>query len=83
MSAAPERGRIDASSGVRGGAVAIGLAAVAVICCAAWPLLVALLGGIGFAATLGAGAGVWALTGAGIGGLILRRQRRARETSHS
>lgn len=68
-------------AGGRGGAVGAGVAAVAIVCCAAWPVLLTLLGGISVAAALGVGAGVLALIGGAAGVVVLVRRRRARRTS--
>lgn len=46
---------------IGGGLVALGVAAVAVLCCAGLPLLVGVLGGLALGTVLGVGAGVVAL----------------------
>jgi hypothetical protein len=52
------------------------MAAVIVVCCAAWPILIAVLGGVGVAAALGVAAGVLALIGGVTGAIVLVRHRR-------
>ena len=58
---------------------AVGAAAIAVACCAGLPVVAAVLGGLSFAAILGVGGGLVALTGlVGAIALVIRaRHRRA------
>jgi hypothetical protein len=58
------------------GLAAVGLAAIAVVCCAALPLLAALSGGIAVGAVLGIGAGVLAVIG--LVALVVLHQRSRR-----
>ena len=46
----------------KGGLAAVGLGALAVVCCAGGPLIVALIGGIALGTVLGVGAGVLAVS---------------------
>lgn len=54
----------DEAPGVKHGLTGAAIAAVAVACCAALPLLVALAGGVAIGTLLGIGAGALALGGA-------------------
>jgi uncharacterized protein (DUF58 family) len=55
----------------------VGIAALAVICCGAAPLLLALFGGLAVGAVLGLGAGLIALVTLAALALAARRRRRA------
>jgi len=55
-----------------------GAAVVAILCCAGLPLLSAAVGGLTLGAVFGVGAGVLALAGALVFGLIFLRARRRR-----
>ena len=46
----------------KGGLAAVGLGALAVVCCAGGPLIVALIGGIALGTVFGVGAGVLAVS---------------------
>lgn len=59
-----------------GGLAALGIAAFAVICCAALPLLVALAGGVAIGTVLGIGAGL--VAAALLGSVVVARARRRR-----
>jgi hypothetical protein len=61
----------------RGDLVALGAAAVAVVCCAGLPLLGAAIGGLTAAAVTGLGAG--ALFLAVLAAVLVIRRRRARD----
>lgn len=63
-------------STTRGGLAALGIAAFAVVCCAALPLLAAIAGGAALGAVLGIGAGVVA-AGLLVGLVVVRIRRRA------
>lgn len=63
-------------SAARGGPAAVGIAAFAVVCCAAFPLLAALAGGVALGTILGVGAGL--VAAAVLVGLIVVRARRRR-----
>ncbi len=62
---------------IGGGLVALGVAALAVLCCAGLPLLVGVLGGLALGTVLGAGAGVVALVVLTTAVLVTRRRRAA------
>lgn len=60
-----------------GGLFAVGLAALAVVCCAALPLIVWVVGGLSLAALLGVGGGAaLGVLLVGLGVLALRARRR-------
>ena len=63
----------------KNGVAGIGVAAFAVVCCAALPLLAALIGGL----TAGAVAGIGAGAVAGIGLFVLARSARRRRAGQS
>ncbi len=52
----------DGEASPKGGFAAVGLGALAVVCCAGGPLIVALIGGIALGTVLGVGAGVLAVS---------------------
>jgi hypothetical protein len=60
--------------GARGGMAALAVAGIAVACCAALPLLIALAGGVAVAAVLGVGAGLAAAVL--LGAWVMERNRR-------
>ena len=60
---------------IGGGLVALGVAALAVLCCAGLPLLVAVLGGLALGTVLGVGTGVVALVALVIAVLVARHCR--------
>ena len=62
---------------IGGGVVALGVAALAVLCCAGLPLLVGVLGGLALGTVLGLGAGVVALVVLVTAGLGTRNRRAA------
>jgi len=69
------------NSAAQGGVAALGFGVFAVVCCAAFPLLVALAGGLAIGTVLGVGAGVLAAIVL-VGALAMRwHRRRACETS--
>ncbi|MDQ3647115.1 MAG: hypothetical protein M3433_00750 [Actinomycetota bacterium] len=51
----------EPDSSPRGGLAAVGLGALAVVCCAGGPLIVGVLGGVALGTVLGVGAGVLAV----------------------
>ena len=57
-----------------GGIAAAGLAAFAIVCCAGFPLLVALAGSVAIGTTLGIGAGI--VAAALLSGAVILRSRR-------
>jgi len=68
----PERN----SDGVgAGGLAAVGMAALAVVCCAGGPLLAGVLGGIALGTVLAVGAGVVAILVLVTGVVVMRRRR--------
>lgn len=62
---------------IGGGLVAVGVAALAVVCCAGLPLLVGVLGGLALGTVLGVGAGVVALVVLVTAVFVTRRRRAA------
>jgi hypothetical protein len=60
-------------SPAQGGLAALGVAAFAIVCCAAFPLLAAVAGGVALATILGVGAGVVAVVL--LVGLVVMRVR--------
>ena len=70
-----ERGDGGASPS-QSGLAALGIAAVAIVCCAALPLLAALAGGVALGALLGVGAGVVAAVLL-VGTVVARSRKRA------
>ena len=61
----------------KGGLAAVGLGALAVVCCAGGPLIVALIGGIALGTVFGVGAGVLALSLVAAVVIVRVRGRRA------
>jgi hypothetical protein len=57
---------------------ALGVAALAVLCCAGAPLIVALVGGLTVAGALSMGGGVLVASGLAVGVAMLLRARRRR-----
>lgn len=64
----------QARRGARGGIAALAIAGIAVACCAALPLLLALAGGVAVAIVLGLGAGLVAAVL--LGAWVVDRERR-------
>jgi hypothetical protein len=62
---------------IGGGLIALGVAALAVLCCAGLPLLVGVLGGLALGAVLGVGSGVVALVVLVTAVLVTRHRRAA------
>lgn len=71
-----DRGQTSGSQG-RGGILGIGIAALAIVCCAAFPLLAALAGSVAVGTILGAGAGI--LAGVALVAVVASRARRTPE----
>ena len=72
---APVQG--EGRRGPTGTLVAVGVGALAVLCCAGWPLVAGILGGLTAAGPLGAGAGVLVAGAAvGLGAACVRSRRR-------
>jgi hypothetical protein len=61
----------------RGDLVALGAAAIAVLCCVGLPLIGAALGGVTATAVAGVGAGIFVLLA--IGALLIVRNRRGKD----
>lgn len=68
--------RRNAAGAAKTGIVGLGIAALAVVCCGALPLLAALASILAIGATLGAGAGILAI--AAVAGAVAIRMRRRR-----
>ena len=66
------------SNATRAGIAGVGLAALAIACCAGLPLLIAVAGGIGATALIGARTGMVTLIAVGVGALVIARARRRR-----
>ncbi len=64
-----------------GAAGVVGVGALAVVCCAALPAVVAFAGGLTLAALLGGGLGVCLTVGATAALIVRARRRHARPTS--
>ena len=67
-------------SAAQGGPAAVGIAAFAVVCCAALPLLAALAGSLALGTLLGVGAGIGALALLVMLVVLRTRRRKAGET---
>jgi hypothetical protein len=68
----------EPDAGPRGGLAAVGLGALAVVCCAGGPLIVGALGGVALGSVLGVGVGVLAVILVTV--LIVARVGRQRAT---